>query len=311
MTNLAQPDAKVMSLYHEEIAEDYYEKDSGISGFGEAARMTEGAIITSESQVQTFDQTYTQVFFGKMAQFTLYDYKFGIKRRKLESTIRDLDGSVRRLRARLLTDYLENSIGATTSYTVSDDSGNYSKSVTGGDGVALINSSHTREDGGSAWSNVVSDGSNNNIAFGPAGIEAAYRTASLIVDPKGNLMDVNLDKLVVRKGSQAYFDAVEINGALGRNHAPNSAEYNGAPYGQFEIVDLPYLSTSASAYWWMCDSSLMGPEYGLQYRESQDITLDSPHVDYKTKTIYVTAHAAFDYGHNDGRSWVGSDGTGS
>jgi hypothetical protein len=38
---------------------------------------------------------------------------------------------------------------------------------------------------------------------------------------------------------------------------------------------------------------------------------DKPDADYKTKTIYVSATTAFDYGHNDGRLAVGSMGTNS
>ena len=82
-----------------------------------------------------------------MAQFTMYDWKFGIKKRKLEGVVNDLLKSCQRKKERLLTEYLENSINDATSYTVSDDSGNWSKSVTGGDSIGLIDSAHTREDG--------------------------------------------------------------------------------------------------------------------------------------------------------------------
>src|SRR3990167_11289015 len=119
-----------------------------------------------------------------MAQFTLYDWKYGIKKRKLESVVKDLDGSVRRKRERLTTDYLDQSMGATTSYSVTDDGGNYTKSVTGGDALALINSAHTREDGGSNWNNQVTDGVTVNMVFELDALKAVYRTASLIRDPK-------------------------------------------------------------------------------------------------------------------------------
>jgi len=307
MTNLEEENFS--KFYNVESTDDYLDKDSSLSGFSEAARMTENAIITSESPVQGFDQTYTQLFHGKMGQFTLYDWKYGIKKRKLEGVVRDLKRSVMRKRERLTTEYLENSIGATTSYTVSDDAGNYTKSVTGGDSAALINSSHTREDGGSAWSNVIGDGTTSNMDFAPDALRAAHRTASLIRDPKGNLMNIQLDTVVVRKGSSISFDAMEINGALKKNFKPNSADNDGQPFGAFNVVELPYLTTTADNYWWMFDSKMKGFDMGLQYRGSQDVVLDSPEKDYKTKTIMVTSTAAWDYGHNDGRNWVGSDGT--
>lgn len=57
-SNLGVP-GEIVKLYNEESTEDYYDKDSSLSGFGEAARLVENAIITSESPVQGFDRTYT------------------------------------------------------------------------------------------------------------------------------------------------------------------------------------------------------------------------------------------------------------
>lgn len=309
MTNL--PTGAVMRLYHEETAEDYYEKDSGLSGFGEAARLTENAIITSESPVQTYDKTFTQVFHGKMAQFTLYDWKYGIKKRKLESVVKDLTGAANRKKERLLTEYLEKSKEGTTSYTVSDESGNWTKTVTGGDSLGLIHTAHTREDGGATWNNEITDGSTTNMDFALDGLKALGRTASLVVDPKGNLMDVNYNVLVFRKGSSISYTAMEINDALRRGVQPQSPNRDGAHTSEFEIVTLPYLTTTASAYWWGLDTSLMSDVIGLQFRPSQGVELDPPEVDYKTKTIYVSSTMAFDYSHNDARCWAGSDGTNS
>jgi len=304
-TNLSVP-GDVMKLYHEETTNDYYDKDSSVSGFGEAARLVENAIITSESPVQGFDKTYTQVFHGKMAQFTLQEWKFGIKKRKLEGVVSDLTRTAGRKKERLLTEYLENSINDATTYTVLDDSGNWTKTVTGGDGVGFIDAAHTREDGGAAWSNVIGDGTTSNMDFETDALKALWRTGSLIRDPKGNLMDINYDTTVFRKGSPISFRAMEINGALKKNMVPGSAENDGAPFGVFNTLVLPYLSTDAAAYWWGFDMSMKGPEIGLQVRKSQDTVLDKPYADYKTKTVYVSATFAMDYGHNDGRNAAGS-----
>jgi hypothetical protein len=246
-----------------------------------------------------------------MAQFTVYDWKYGIKRRKLESVVQDLDRTARRKRERVTTLYLVNSIGANTTMTITDDSGNWSHTVVGGDGVAAINNAHPREDGGASWSNVVNDGTTANMAFEIDGLKAAYRIASLIVDPKGNLMNIDLDTLVVRKGSTAFFRAMEINGALKRDVAAGSAERDGAPFGAYNIVELPYIPSANAGYWWFMDSSMMGPELGLQIRSSQDVVMDAPFTDYKTKSIYVSSSVAFDFGHNDARILTGSDGTNS
>src|SRR5574343_276711 len=84
------------TLFNSQKTEDYYEKDSSMSGFSEASRLTEGAQIASESPVQGFDKTYTQEFFGNMAVFTQHEWKFGIKKRRLESVVKDLIGSLQR-----------------------------------------------------------------------------------------------------------------------------------------------------------------------------------------------------------------------
>lgn len=49
---------------------DYYMKDSSLSGLGSAARVVESGTIHQEVPVQGFDQTYTQVLFGKMMSFS-------------------------------------------------------------------------------------------------------------------------------------------------------------------------------------------------------------------------------------------------
>lgn len=295
--------------YYVANTEDYYEKDSSLSGFGEASRITDNAVIMAETPVQGFDRTYTQVFMGKLASFTMYDWKYGLKRRKLESVVKDLDESVRRKRERLTTGYLENSIGATTSYTVTDDAGNYSKSVVGGDSLALINNSHTREDGGTAWSNVITDGTTSNMDYEYDAHKAAYYTASLVVDPKGNIMDVDPKVFVFKKGSSISQRSQEILAAVKKNEIPGSADNDGSGVVAFSQLNLPYLTTTANAYWWAFDSSLMAPEMGLQYRESQGIVFEGPDTEFKTGTIYYKSTAAFDYGHNDGRNWYGSNGT--
>lgn len=309
MSKLLDQEETFRQIFNVRQTEDYYEKDSSLSGFGEAARITENAVIIAESPVQGFDKTYTQVFHGKLAAFTMHDWKYGIKKRKLESVVRDLDMACRRKRERILTEYLVNSIGANTSFTITDDAGNYTKSVVGGDGVAAINSAHTREDGGSSWSNVVSDGTTPNMDWDYDAVKAAHRTASLITDPKGNLMNVDLDTFVFRKGSAAFFSAQEILGSIRSGVAPRTTDRDGAGVPAFKVLALPYIPSANAAYWWAMDSKMKSDSCGLQYVESQGITMEGPETEFKTGSIYYKSTMAFDYGHNDARCMVGSDGT--
>lgn len=50
MTNL--PTGAIERLYHSETTEDYYDKDSSLTGFREASRMTENVIIASDVPIQ-------------------------------------------------------------------------------------------------------------------------------------------------------------------------------------------------------------------------------------------------------------------
>ena len=140
---------------------DYYLKDSSLSGLGYAGRIVENAAVTAASPVQGFDKTYTQVQFGVLLSFTKPMWFFGIKKRNLERLTQEARAAVADKRELLCADRLDNSFS--TSYSVTDIAGSYTATVTGGDGAAFITASHTREDGGTAWGNRVTDGSTVNM----------------------------------------------------------------------------------------------------------------------------------------------------
>ena len=140
---------------------DYYLKDSSLSGLAYAGRVVENAAIISSSPIQCFDKTYTQVAFGLVTSFTKAMWYFGIKKRNLEKVTQELRNACSDLRELRCADRLDNSFS--TSYTAADVSGNYAVSIAGGDSVAMISASHTREDGGTAWSNRVTDGTTVNM----------------------------------------------------------------------------------------------------------------------------------------------------
>ena len=141
--------------------QDYYLKDSSLSGLGYAGRIVENAAVTAASPVQGFDKTYTQVQFGVLLSFTAYMWKFGIKKRNLTQVTTEARKACSDLRELRCADRLDQSFN--TSYSAQDTSGNYTISTVGGDNVALISASHSREDGGTAWNNRVTDGSTVNM----------------------------------------------------------------------------------------------------------------------------------------------------
>lgn len=286
--------------------QDYTLKDSSLSGLGYAGRIVENAAVTAASPVQGFDKTYTQVQYGILLSFTKPMWFFGIKKRNLEAVVQEARRAVSDKREVLCADRLDNSFS--TSYSVSDISGNYSVTITGGDGLAFISASHTREDGGTAWNNRVTDGTTVNMDFEYDALKAANRTAALIVDPNGKPMNINLDTFVCSRGYSVHHRALEILGAINKGFIPGSANRDDAGVPGFKVLALPWITTN-TLYWWMFDSSLKGPRFGLQYKEAEPITLEGPNIVFKTGEIQYKAVCQFDLGHNDSRNFVGSKNT--
>ena len=285
---------------------DYYLKDSSLTGLGYAGRIVENAAVTAQSPVQGFDKVYTQVQFGVLMSFTKPMWFFGIKKRNLESVTQEAIKACNDLRELRCADRLDQSFN--TSYTAVDITGNYLVTTAGGDGSAAITASHTREDGGTAWGNRITDGNTVNMDFEYDALKAAFRTAALITGPTGKPLNVNLDTLVVGRGYGPHQRAMEIKAAINRGFIPGSADRDGSAVPDFKIVALPWLTTNTS-YWWMLDSSMKGDKYGFQYKESQSIELEGPNVVFRTGEIQYKATMMFDLGHNDSRCMVGSKNT--
>lgn len=288
---------------------DYLHKDSSMTGLGNASRIVENAVVLGEAPIQGFDKTYTQVEYGKLMAVTKQMWKFGIKKRNLTNVVNQLRAACMREREILCGDRYDQAFA--TSYTAVDDNGNYSVATTGGDGGASVSATHTREDGGTNWNNRITDGTTVNMDFDYDAIKAAHRTAALITDGKGNLMNVSVGTLVTRKGYANSFRAGEILGAIktgGARSLPSSAQNDAAGTPDFAVIETPWISTN-TAYWWMLDESMKGDEYGFQYKESQPISLEGPNVVFKTGEIQYKSTMMFDIGHNDSRCLLASKNT--
>ena len=291
---------------------DYFMKDSSLSGLGYAGRIVENAAVTAQSPVQGYDKTYTQVQFGVLLSFTKFMWVFGIKKRNLTNITDEARKACTDKREQLCADRLDNSFSS--SYTVNDISGNYAVTITGGDGLAMISASHTREDGGANWNNRITDGTTVNMDFEYDALKAAHRTAALIPNPQGKPTNVGLDTLVVSRGYAVDNRATEILGAINKGWIAGSADRDGpfaTPAGSapgYKIIRSPWITTN-TLYWWMFDSSMKGPRYGLQYKESQGIELEGPNLVFKTGEVQYKATMMFDLGHNDPRGWTGSKNT--
>lgn len=298
----SEPEVEYKKYFNFRTTEDYLDKDSSLSGLGEADFVDENGVIISDTPVQGYKKTYTQNMVAIIVPFTFKMWKFGIKKRDLDNAAKELKAACARKKERLCAERIDNAF--VTSYTHNGQGASRVITTTGGDGLAAATSSHTREDGGTNMNNVVYDGATYNLPFDYAGVKAAYRTAGLMVDPRGNPRIPDLNTLVVKKNSANHFKAKEILGAIKNGKIPESFDHDGAGVNAFEIVALEYLQNNS--YWAMFDSKrALSDEEGFQFIESQAPMLDPVNVVYKTKEIQTSVTTLFDLGHNDvTRSWV-------
>lgn len=302
----SEPDLNYRKYFNVRTTEDYYEKDSSLSGLGEADFVDENGVIIADTPVQGYKKTYTQNMVGVIVPFTFKMWKFGIKKRDLDNVASELKASIARKKERLCAERLDNAYN--TTYTHNGQGKQTVIATTGGDGLAAASTAHTREDGGSNMNNVVYDGTTYNLPFDYAGVKAAYRTAGLFVDPRGNPRIPDLNVLVCKKNSAVHFKAKEIKKAIESGKIPESFDNDGSGVNSFDIVAVEYLANQN--YWFMFDSSkALTDREGFQFIESQAPMLDPVNVVYKTKEIQTSVTTMFDLGHNDvTRSWVFSRG---
>lgn len=305
----SEPDVMYPKYFNVRTTEDYFEKDSSLTGLGEADFVDENAAIISDTPVQGYKKTYTQNMVGVIVPFTFKMWKFGIKKRDLDNVAKELKDTIARKKERLCAERIDNAWS--TTYTHSGQGSSRVITITGGDGLAAATNAHTREDGGSNMNNLVYDGTTYNLPFDYAGVKAAMRTAGLMTDGRGNPRIPDLNTLVCKKNSAVHFKAMEILKAITSGKIPESNDNDGAGVPAFTIVALEYLQNSA--YWAMFDSSkALTDREGFQFVESQPPMLDPVNVVYKTKEIQTSVTTLFDLGHNDvTRSWVFSKGDSS
>lgn len=295
---------------------DLYMKDSSLSGLGSASRVVENATLHAEVPVQGFDQTFTQVLYGKVLSFTWQMWKFGIKKRDLTRIVNALKMACMTRREELAAEKYDAAF--VTSYSAADDMGNYTITTSGGDGVAMASASHTREDGGTAWSNIVNDGTTANLNADYPALKAMRRIGALVKTPKGKPMPMKYDRIIAKDGTDAFFRLKEVQGALKAGKIPGEFSNDGAAVENFELLANPYLqgignasspsSLSSATNFHGINTGLLGDEYGPQYYESQPISLDEQNIVYKTKEIQQSAIMCFAMGHNDPRSNISSTG---
>lgn len=291
--------------YAVESVKDHIVKDSSLTSIKSFSQIPENGQIPAGSPHQGFDKSFTQAYYAGMLRITRPMWRYGIQARRLEGLVKELKNDAIRTREQILANVIVNA--ETSSY--SDTSGQFSFTVTntGGDGVVFASTAHTREDGGTNWSNVVSDGTTSNMDFDYDAWKAARKTAQAVSGGVGEILDIELDTLFCKKESSVHHRAQEVLKSIERGEKPGTANRDGSIDGKFKIVANPYLSSDIE--WAAFDSSKnLVAKMGLQLKEGMPLSLDPQFVDYDTKEIKYSAGMDFAFGFNDVRNWVWSDG---
>lgn len=276
-------------------------KDTAISGGGGFQRKAEGAQRPKDRPIQGFDKSATMVEYSVQLEITKRMWVFGIKRNKIERIVESYKTMAMERRERDAEDRLNN--GFLTSYTTEEGD---TVTLTGGDGAALFSASHSREDAGTNNGNIITDGSTVNMDFDYDALKALHLTAKNVKGLRGEEMSISPNRLLVQKNSAVAFRAKEINGARGIPGSNNN-EAMGTPL--HEILELAYLTNTG--YWFAQDPDMVNDMYGLQYVETQDITLGELIVNEDTGNMKKNVDAIWEFYHNDYRGLFGSKGTNS
>jgi len=291
-------------FYYVESVSDYIVKDSSLTAIKSFSKIAENGQIPAASPYQGFDKTYTQSFFSGMLRITRPMWRYGVQARKLESLVSELRKDAMRFREQVLA----NPVNNMTSTSYSDTTGGLSFVVTnaGGDGDAPNSTSHTREDGGTDWNNQLTDGTTVNMDFDYDAWKAALKTAQAIKGGVGEVLDINLDRLLCKSNSSVHHRAMEVLNSMKKGEKPGTANNDGVVDNAFSITANPYLS--ADLQYGFVDSSKIGPKFGFQLKQGMDINLDPQFIDYDTKEFKYSAGMDFAFGFNDLRNWVFSTG---
>ena len=138
-------------------------QEAWLGGLTQFSRNLENAVILAESPPESSAKSYVQVEFADMVRVTRQAMLFGLEKRNLQDQLDELRKAAVRKKNTDLANLLNNM--ASTSYTVTDRAGSYSKTITGAASVAFSSASHTREDGGPAWVNRHTDGTTVNMDY--------------------------------------------------------------------------------------------------------------------------------------------------
>lgn len=309
-------------MYKVDTSERTY-SDIGVTGLGMGEIITDGGIGSSDAPIQGYSKNYVQMHFTKKVRLTFQTNFF-----LFESAAAKIKGSVKSkiLEGKNAIEHAKNylaqsllSQGFTTSFTwtpINNVGTPTIISTVGADAVEYWSQVHPREDGGTAWSNVIVDGATSSPQFTYSALLAARRLHSLKKDGRGNPLMSQLDTLVCRTGSTTAQYAKTIKATIDKGLAPQQTNvFNNAPATDtFKIVELsPYDNLGLDGLMWgMFDSKLINEDYGFKYIEALPTRAEPAVVDsLGNQDLVMNFNSLAVMGASDLRGWMWSAGNGS
>lgn len=308
----------------------YQHTTTGVTGLGMGQVIADGSVPASDAPIQGFTKTYTQAIFtqrvriSKQAFYYLFDAKDAKKiDAMVKAKILDLKNSIVDLKNYYAQSILAN--GWATSFTftpIGGFQGSVTVDTTGADGVAYWSASHPREDGGTAWSNIISSGTANPV-FSFTALLAARAQQVNKKDGRGlPLTGTKLDVFMFQNQSAAFFLAQSIKKTLESGKYPSATPgttgtfVDGNPTDSFEVIGLiPFGSSGTgvtSLMWFGMDSGMKNEDYGFKYIESMPLDISPFQEDFVGNMDYISTVTCYcQFGASDLRGWMASNGTAS
>lgn len=257
-----------------------FEEDVGISSFGLAVQKSEGAPISYDSERQAFITRF---------QHAVYALGFIITREMMEDDQYDVVGQRKAEGLAFSMRQTKEVLGANVYNRA------FNASFTGGDGSALISSTHANIKGGT-WSNQIATASD----LSEAALEQAAIDIAGFTNDAGLLIAVRPEQLIIPR--QLIFEAKRILGTDGRVGTDNNDLNALRTLGSIPKATVNHFLTDPDAWFIRTNTP-----HGMKYFERRADQFDMDN-DWDTENAKFKATARYSFGWTDPRGMYGSAG---
>jgi len=273
-------DTEFDKLFDKNTSTKAFEEDVGVSSFGLAVQKGEGSPISYDSERQAFTTRY---------QHAVFALGFIITREMMEDDQYDVVGQRKAQGLAFSMRQTKEVIGANVYNRA------FNSSYTGGDGSALISSSHANLKGGT-WSNQIATASD----LSEAALEQACIDIAGFTNDAGLLIAVKPQTLIIPR--QYIFEAKRILGSDGRVGTDNNDLNAIKGMGLIPEMVVNHYLTDVDA--WFIRTNV---PHGMKYFERRADQFDMDN-DWDTENAKFKATARYSFGWTDPRGLYGSAG---